>query len=310
VGKRAVSFLILVLLVFYSFRTAESKAAASLEFLPEAYDVLIAEEYEDNGLVFSVDHAEIISGASESQPPGSFGSKGSGLASAVPALAIRYRFINDNPTKKINLDNPFLFMLNDEYGNQYRLLPQPAGYTAPTAVYPANFPSVYPGQQVEETVFFEAPIPESRSLFLFVNATNINIPESIVVKISVRKVEGREAMLLPGKDAALSEEEIVKEPVGPLKILSPLNGVSVAPGETVHVEVGVPEKTLSPEAIFVVIPSYVLRDDKIVYHYDVTVPKDQNGPLSVVVIGKWYQGDEEEILSDSILLNVDTAAAL
>ena len=55
-------------------------------------------------------------------------------------------------------------------------------------------------------------------------------------------------------------------------------------------------------------PSYVLRDDKAVNHYDITIRRAKS-PLSVVVIGKWQQEDEQ-IRSDSILLKVNAAAAL
>lgn len=297
------TFFYVIAVLLCSFNTAADP-------LPEAYDALLNEKYVNNGLGFTVENAKIIAGASNASPQDNAPFAQNVSGEAVPTLAIRYSFTNNNSTKKIDLDEPFEFTLNDEYGNKYHILSRPNTYLEPTAIYTGNFPSVYPGQRIEETVFFEAPIPESRSLFLSIDALNVDIPETIVIKIPTAHMEGREAILLPDGNVAQLAEKKAETQIGPLKIISPVNGASVIPGQTVHLEVGIPNATASPEAIFVVIPSYVLRDDKVIYHYDVTIPEDQNGPLSVVVIGKWHQKESEEILSDSILLNVNTASAL
>ena len=221
----------------------------------------------------------------------------------MPVLAIRYRLVNNNPTKKINLDEPLKFMLSDEFQNQYRSVPSPSDYVEPLAKYPSSFPSLYPGEKFEEVIFFEAPISESRALFLRVNADNLGMENDFIVKIPTQRIEHIEKVALV-KNPKPKKVDI---PIGPIKITSPENGLTVAPGEFIHIQVKIPEHTKKPDRLFVIIPAYVLEDHQMAFEYDIKIPENEKGNFAITVVGKWDTAKGEEVLSDSIVLNIGPA---
>ncbi len=223
-------------------------------------------------------------------------------------LGIRYVFRNLAETRKLDLTNPFIFQLKDEFGNHYRRLSKPENY-AEIRILPRNFPSVYPQEEMEEVVFFEPPVERSRFLTLSIGAQNIGLKEEVSLFIPSDKIKGVAESV---NDAARSEKDTLPDPeksveplrYAPIRIVSPANGSQVVPGQRILVEVKVEDDVLKPEAILVIIPSYVLEDTSVSGNYDLTVPKDQPGDFSLVVIAKWRQGGSEELTSDAIILNV------
>ena len=224
-----------------------------------------------------------------------------------PFLGIRYAFRNLAETRKIDLASPFIFQLKDEFGNQYRQLPEPENY-AEIRILPKNFPSVYPQEEMEETVFFEPPVEQSRFLTLLIGAQNIGLKDEVSLFISSDKIKGIAESVSDatrsGQDASGQERHEAPLKYARIRIVSPANGSKVVPGQRISVEVKVEDEALKPESIMVVIPSYVLEDTSVSGKYDLIVPKDQPGDFSLVVIAKWRQGGSEELTSDSILLNV------
>lgn len=220
-------------------------------------------------------------------------------------LGIRYAFRNLTETRKLDLSEPFNFRLNDEFGNQYRRLPKPENYTEANSL-PKNFPSVYPQDGLEEVVFFEPPIARSRFLTLSIGAQNIGLKEEVALLVPPDKIKNIAESV---NDASRSKDEETMEraipvPYAAVRIISPLNGSQVAPGQRIAVEVKVEDKALKPEAIMVIIPDYVLEDTSAAGNYDLIVPRNLQGDFSLVVIAKWRQGEREELTSDSILLNI------
>ena len=141
-------------MIAFHVEAAEKDYSSSYDPSPRVYDALINEEYVINGLSFVVESAKIISTNSAEHSSEAIPAQPNVSRAATAVLAIRHSFVNNNPTKKIDLYEPFQFMLSDEYGNQYRMVARPNDFLEPTAIYAENFPSVYPGQRVVETIFF------------------------------------------------------------------------------------------------------------------------------------------------------------
>ncbi len=225
--------------------------------------------------------------------------------SAVPRLAIRYSFLNDNRMKKIDLVEGFQFLLTDEFHNQYHQLLNPPISFMPDKVTASNFPSIYPGQGVEETIFFEGPVGTSKILKLTVQSPELGLLQPVILEFPTAKILIKDQRA--EESARISEENLVEESqtIGPLTIIEPLEGISVVPGETVYVEVEIPEESIAPISIFVIIPSFMFKDENLTYHYEITVPSNQTEFFPIVVIGKWIdEQGEEEILSDSVLVHI------
>lgn len=270
---------------FSSCALSKTQSAKSPEKQPKSeklYDIQLGETYQKNDLVIIVKDAQITGGA----------------------LAIRYRFINNNVTKKVDLGEKFKFSLSDEYGNLYRLNPAPADYPHVVRVNPPRFPSLYPGEELEEIVFFEAPIPHSS--FLFFNIDPVPIGPALTVKIPMQQV-GRE---IPYAKI----EEIVPEeaPVEPkiisdfLKIRSPQENQIVYKGEAIKIDVELGGGLGVPESIVVTSPDYTLRDLSYGLHYSVIVPPEYpKDSMTVVVIAKWPGEGSGKLLSDSMTFTVN-----
>ena len=252
-------------------------------------------EYEINGLVFGVPAAMVYTDTQTDMPKN--------------FLAVTFRFTNSNDTKKVDIAQDFVFGVKDEHGNVYRRCDVPQSFAGPVEIRNKNFPSIYPQEHYQEVIFFEAPIAKSRVLTFTVNARNIGVSKEIVLSLPAEKIENF-SLLLPKSEQPMEKpqlKETAQSPVsvGPLRIVSPKSGMKVSPGQTVQIDVEVPSNTPAPDKIFVVISTYTLTDDKVVYHYDVTIPRNEKGTFSVVVIGQWQRGGaQEEILSDTIVLNV------
>ena len=281
---------LLVFIFFLAFTTTSASfGCASVKAVknnppksPKLYDVQLGEPYQKNDLVLIVENAQITAGA----------------------LGIRYRFINNNVTKKIDLGQKFKFSLSDEYRNYYQGLKPPADYPHVVSVYPAHFPSLYPGEEYEETIFFEAPIAQSSFLFLTVDITPAKLSDAVTIRIPMDQV-GRE----------VSQEKIAEKPldvpVKPqsigdfLKIHSPQKDRTLYPGEAIQLDVELGKDLGVPESILIVSPIYTLRDLSYGLHYAVRVPPDyKKDSLTIIVIAKWPGEGTEKLLSDSLTFTI------
>ena len=272
--------------------------------------VLIGDRYDANGLLFIVKEAVLGEWLSMEQTQ-SLAIFSPPPKEAAPFLALRYDFINENPQKKVDLSDPFEFTLTDEFGNVYRQLQKPFNYPETTQFLNSSFPSVYPGERYGETVFFEAPIQSSQMLYFHIGTRNIGDEHHVVIKIPRSRVVSVDESFYRRLDVAKKQAADEKNQIGPIKIVRPKNGITVEPGETVHVEVEVPKNSRQPDNIFVMIPEYVLKDSELHYSYDLKVPATQTDKqLTVLVIGQWLLGEKEEILSDSIVLKIVDSSAL
>jgi hypothetical protein len=136
-----------------------------------------------NGLVFIVNEAFIwrqpVSNdtAPLSLPPASGAS-----------LGIAFDFINARIVNRVNVNGNFSYSMVDDLGNKYKSM-RPSGYPHKLKVRPERFPSVYPRESYQETVFFEPPSDTMKYLVFTINATSVGIKKEISVKIPANEIK-------------------------------------------------------------------------------------------------------------------------
>lgn len=154
--------------------------------LPKATDRFESDfkkELNINGLMFIVNEAFIwrrpVSNVttSLSLPP----------ASGV-FLGITFDFINAQFVNRVDVNGNFLYSLVDDLGNKYRSM-KPSGYPHKLKIRPERFPSVYPRESYQETVFFEPPSDAVKYLLFTINATSVGMKKEISVKIQADEIK-------------------------------------------------------------------------------------------------------------------------
>jgi len=211
--------------------------------------------------------------------------------------AVRFSFFNRDETRKIDLVQGFNFFLEDEHGNVYRPLGRPSDYEGATIDCSRNFPSLYPGERYAEVLFFEAPIAKCRYLILSVDANSIGYTSPVEIEIPIDRVKDLRCDC-SRPDAPAQEPKR-------LSIISPREGKTVNPGETIAVRVQVTGRAHALNKLVILSPTDVLEDSSLAYGYRVTVPSDHpKGSFTVIVIGQWLEDGEETLLSDLVTLEV------
>jgi len=227
----------------------------------------------------------------------------------IDYIAITYQVNNKNPHKKINMDSSFQFHLLDEFENQYRKIPKPDEYDEPVLFTDKHYPSIYPGETLKETIFFEAPIASSTRLTLLIKATPLG--EGKIVKLILPV--GQNTTLLDQEMDALQKTVPVIPVVTQMqprwvKIVYPTNGTWINRGEATQVHVEISGK---PDHVIVATlgTSYYDHSPQEKNVYDVRVPFGYyTGPLSINVIAQWddANADEPIVVSDSIFMDVQS----
>ena len=217
----------------------------------------------------------------------------------IEMIAVTYELFNHNPTRKINFNDGLRFRLLDEFNNEYRELPQPLNFSRPVRSAPPHFPSIYPDETYQETIFFEAPIKRSRTLTLLADKKNDYRSLPIEIPIPVDKI-----MVYNTSTDQYSPSDRFPG----VKIIIPSNEAPVQPGQLVNMHVLVHGQK-SPESLVVVAFNTTYEDYRPGKNnvYDLRIPPEQSaGPLSISIIGRWAasEGQEDLVLSDSIVLNV------
>jgi hypothetical protein len=135
-------------------------------------------------------------------------------------IAITYTLTNNNENRKLDLSEGFNFFLQDEFGNTYRRIKKPAGYSAPVILVAKNFPSLYPGESYGETLFFEAPLAKASRVTLLIDANAVGIKDKISLAVN-----GHPESSLPSPREPVSPK--VHEDRCPITITSPENGATL-----------------------------------------------------------------------------------
>ena len=217
----------------------------------------------------------------------------------VEMIAVTYQLNNNSSNKKINFRDNFRFHLMDEFDNEYVELDKPLDYTRPVRFAPSRFPSIYPQEVFKETVFFEAPIKESRTLKLLVKRGKNDASPTVEIPVPVDKI-----MVYDNKRKQLAASQQYPG----LRIVIPSSETPVKPGELVHMHVLV-HGVKGPDSVVVVALDTTFEDLNPGKNnvYDLNIPENQApGPLSASVIGRWVgkDGQEDLVLSDSVVINV------
>jgi hypothetical protein len=148
----------------------------------ERHEADFKKELNINGLIFIVNEAFIW------RRPVSNDTTSLLLPPASPAfLGITFDLINTLMTNRVDVKGDFLYSLVDDLGNKYRSM-KPSGYPHQLKVRPERFPSVYPRESYQETVFFEPPSDTMKYLFFTINATSVGINKEISVKIPANEI--------------------------------------------------------------------------------------------------------------------------
>lgn len=208
-------------------------------------------------------------------------------------LTVDFEMTNISGTRKLDYGRPFEFMLKDEFGNIYRRMPAPEDFSGEVFEPGPHFPSIYPGENVRQKLFFERPVEASRKLFLTIEPGMKDAPP--VVELALPPVRS----VLP----ALSKGRMPTE--DDLRIVTLWPGLEVRPGESVPFRIILSGDLLPPEKIFVFLPRTVYEDEDLIYQYQVAIPDDQPpGMLTIVVVAKWGGILEGATVSKSFTLDV------
>lgn len=200
-------------------------------------------------------------------------------------IAISYAITNGTGSKKIDLDGKTLYALFDEFGNRYRPMRKPGDFKSSVLTVSKNFPSLYPGEQYGETLFFEAPIAKAKELKLSIEFETFHPSRPIELTFS------RDA-----KDPSPAErprqEQPVKTGLSEISIAAPQPGIVWDQGQSARVEVHVSGAQIPKKIIMIALdntfPDPSPTNDNT---YDLNVPFDQPpGEYILNVIAQWPDG--------------------
>ena len=244
-----------------------------------------------SGLTFQICQADLINNAECAKQ------KSEGETCPPAALGIVVRIINQSDTRKMELDGPMRYDLEDNFQNVYNILEakriygqerQTADGTAITSLYPGDF--------ILDQIYFEAPIAAFKSLTLSLNASSAGI-DSPVITLPIYK----EMIQYPNQ---------VLPPINPymtvIDIVSPKQDIEVKPGDVVPLQIKLNERFSRPDTLLIIAPNYTFEDVTRIYKYNVRIPDDwpPGRPYQIAIIAKWGRGSDERVASESVTLKV------
>lgn len=233
-------------------------------------------------------------------------------AGSLPVMQVTVDFINNSSTKKIDLVNEDIeYLLEDEFGNQYRQIEKNRSpWQNQTGQADKPYSSLYPGEQMTAVLSFEPPVEKSERMNLIISASmwgengSVKLPLPAWKEISSSEKEVPEAAPL----TAMPEvKPVVRSelPAESLRISRPRSGQRVKPGETVFVQVRLPDGTAAPDMIQLYSPDDVFEDPTAAMKYDVRIPAGQPpGPFAVLVVAVWGKDKVERTVSNSFTVEV------
>ena len=211
----------------------------------------------------------------------------------IPVTIIMVDLVNNSKIKKLNLADRWMYQLSDEFGNVYRQLQVPSDYVRPVVNPNEHYPSFYPGEKYEETVFFEPPVENSQQLSLTIDASKMGIPEPLLLTIP----KERYTAAPPQPSLGIPSDKDIQ-------VVSPVEGMQFKPGETVKIQLQCAEGIPVPDKIYVISQRDVFEDETQSYLYDLKLPLDQPfGPYTVLVVAKW-QKEPKVLISKSITFDI------
>lgn len=209
-------------------------------------------------------------------------------------LAVTYKLTNHSKTRKVALGaKPFAYRLTDEHGNHYNQQSVPEGFVKPSVIQSAHHPSFYPGDVYQETVFFERPVRESRSLTLHLEQADAQL-EGATLMFHRADIEGVRRV---------DPEHLWREGV---RILQPSGNHVASQGSTVMVEVLVDEG-IPLERLLLVGFEQTFTDEHPATRnlYELNIPDDfPPGNANISVVASFEDEESDKIYSDSVMFEV------
>lgn len=234
--------------------------------------------YKNDGLIFSVLHAEII----RQQPNVSY-------------LAVTFDLKNETEHRKIDLNNKLELTLTDDFQNNYSQLEMPQWYAGSTEVLNDNSASLYPGKVMTQTAFFEVPINTASEIILSIDATGADIQDNIHLRFLTKNIK----MFIPEQKKYIPTDD-------DLKIEYPKSGmINVRPGDYVHMNIKLSSDVSSPSKVYILSPNYMFEDSELKYSYNVLIPESQkSGPFNIVIMIEWNEDTGKRYISKSVIFDV------
>ena len=220
---------------------------------------------------------------------------------ALSYIAISYSIKNNNESMKLDLGGKIEYKLSDEFSNRYRAMRKPDNFRDSVLSISKNFPSLYPGEQFKETLFFEAPIANAKTLRLTLASDELKLSRPVELSFDP-------GLLSQSADPSLSATTTDSPDIQPvntkypdslssgpsvIKIVSPDPGVVWDQGETARIQVVVGGGRL-PKNIILVAMDNTFNDPspKQIDTYDINVPQNQPpGEYLINVIAQWPDGN-------------------
>ncbi|MBF0594154.1 MAG: hypothetical protein HQL22_04235 [Candidatus Omnitrophica bacterium] len=201
---------------------------------------------------------------------------------ALSYIAIAYVLVNYTNSRKLDLDGKFQYQLADEFGNRYRLMRKPDDYKSPVLTVSKNFPSLYPGEQYGETLFFEAPISSAKNLKLGIISDDLKLSKPVELKIPlgtpIQQVSTTSVTKDPDqltKPINMAKPFTIGGVPSRIKIVSPGNGVVWDQGQSARIVVSYMDHRI-PKKVIVIAFDNTFQDYAPVAEniYDINVPSD------------------------------------
>ena len=222
----------------------------------------------------------------------------------ISHIAITYEITNTSSTRKLTLEGNRKALLFDEFGNEYRKINVPADYGQPVVKVSKNFPSLYPGENYTETIFFEPPIPAAKKLKLSVNVNDLGMEKPAELSINIAD----RSSLLSVRKKSFDPSTL------DIRIVDPPNGMILGQGDVIHIRI-MAAGDKPPQKIIVIALNTYFEDKSPSFEnvYDLNVPLDQApGSYVVNVIAEWpgTTSENNTTLSDTLSFDVQETVPL
>lgn len=227
---------------------------------------------------------------------------------SAPVMQVTVDFINNSSTKKIDfVAGNIEYLLEDEFGNQYR---QMTGVRSQPDETEKSYSSLYPGGRITEVISFEPPVEKSERMDLIISASVWGERGAVKLPLPAWKENSPSEEKIPAAIPVAANPQMKPAlpselPAESLRISRPQPGQRVKPGETVFVQVRLPDGAATPDLVQLYSPDYVFEDPTAAMKYDVRIPAGQpSGPFEVLVVAVWGKDSVERTVSNSFTVEV------
>ncbi|MEW5894528.1 MAG: hypothetical protein AB1650_02050 [Candidatus Omnitrophota bacterium] len=195
------------------------------------------------------------------------------------------QLINRSVNKKIDFDEPFRIDVKDEFENRYHSMSSEEKRRRTKST------SLYPQEKFTIPCRFQLPVITAENISVSVSDHSGKIAQHLSMKTSEIKNWGGKS-----PDDASNED---------LQVLYPREKKIFAPGDIIYLKVKFSERAGRPGNLHVVMPHYILSDEKAQGQYELRVPPDAaEGDFQVIVLAVWGTPPESRVISKTLFLQI------